>query len=531
MKKTAKRYTRLQLFVRKLIPSFFISLIILSLITALMISVLSRSMDNLNSEMLNSVSHSIYSASEEYNGEIPEENPVFRNRLELIMSIWSGGMGIDSESGVSEHTVIALCDAQTYQVVAGPEKNIYLLNHDGKELKGVYKADESVYERLLELFKKYPDSVFRINAAYVSETGRFIPEKIEITDDNIINESVDFSDTDKKDYLYTELGEKANIQSYMFEGYSDPEETAKRIAENSAGLNAVSIADNLFDPKPVMKKNNIHIGNRNYILVTGTEESFIDFLVSFEGILSAVITVTVITLLMALSWSRQKYAELKVHYDTEDFRKELTNTMAHDLKSPLMAASGYAENLLNRTNPEKNDHYAQALLENINYMDTIITDVLELSKLESGSEILSRTPVQFRTLAEEIVKKAEDIISERSLSVNVTGECQADADCSLMKRAIENLILNAAKYADEGSEIKVILSKAGITVENRYSGVEITDTDRLLEPFVKGDRSRSSRKGSGLGLSIVKNIADMHGFRFNISASGNVFRSEIRFKK
>ena len=99
-----------------------------------MISVLSRSMDNLNSEMLNSVSHSIYSASEEYNGEIPEENPVFRNRLELIMSIWSGGMGIDSESGVSEHTVIALCDAQTYQVVAGPEKNIYLLKICQKKL-------------------------------------------------------------------------------------------------------------------------------------------------------------------------------------------------------------------------------------------------------------------------------------------------------------------------------------------------------------------------------------------------------------
>lgn len=538
MKKTAKRYTKLQLFLRKLLPSFILSVIIVSLITALAVSAISRNADNLNSSTLNLVSEKLYDASERYSGELPEENPMYRNYLEFMLGVYSGALS-DTPDDLNEDflgkSVFFLVDAQTKEIAAEPGKCIYLLDNDGdgKGFRGIYKADESVTEKLENIRTEHPRCGYLVQGAYTSpETGKFIPDIIEIKDgDNIIG-TVNFSDTDKKDYSYSELGKKSNIKFMMYDTASDTADfIEKKMSEIPLTSDITIYADDIFSPVPYDRVIGFRTENRKYLLVYANEGNIVNALKEPDALTEFFGVLLFMTLFIAWAWSFREYAELKAHYDTEDFRKELTNTMAHDLKTPLMAASGYAENLLDGTNPDKNTHYAEGILENIRHMDKIISDVLELSKLESGSDILNRTQVSLKALAEDTGKKYCNAAEERNLTVTVTGNAVINADEVLMKRAIENLVSNAVKYAEEGSEIKISISDSRLAVENRFSGADIADADELLKPFVKGDKSRSSKKGSGLGLSIVKNICDMHGFRFKITASGGVFTAEASLSK
>lgn len=81
-----------------------------------------------------------------------------------------------------------------------------------------------------------------------------------------------------------------------------------------------------------------------------------------------------------------RYMKAKSAYDMKCYRIETTNAMAHDLKTPLTAISGYAENLLSQVQVDKREYYAKAILSNIEYMDQMIHDILELSKSEDGRQ-------------------------------------------------------------------------------------------------------------------------------------------------
>ena len=221
------------------------------------------------------------------------------------------------------------------------------------------------------------------------------------------------------------------------------------------------------------------------------------------------------------------YAHLKAQYDMEDYRKTLMNTMAHDLKSPLMSISGYAENLKESVHSEKREHYAAAIMDNVEHMNHIISDILTLSKTEDCNIVLNKTELNAETLIHECLKKYELQMSNRNLSASVNGSLTLSADKTLFTEALDNLIGNAVKYADSDSEIAFTLDKKSIGISNRC-GAEIDDTDELLKPFVTGDKNRSNKGGNGLGLAIAKNIMDLHKFKMNVKYEDKKFKVIIK---
>ena len=239
----------------------------------------------------------------------------------------------------------------------------------------------------------------------------------------------------------------------------------------------------------------------------------------------------ILALLVSLIWSLITIAKNRTLLRLIEYRKTLMNTMAHDLKTPLSVMSGYAENLKENVNTDKREHYANEIYENSLYMDDIISDILELSKTEDSIIAPKKEKIDFVKLANEAAQKYSDDMNEMKITLIGEGSFTVNADKTLYLRVFDNLLGNAVKYSKEGSEIKIKGDGSSILIENepkeQYSG----DVKLLWEPFVKGEEHRGNKKGTGIGLSIVRNILSNTGFKGKIEVSENSFKVIIRQKK
>lgn len=240
-----------------------------------------------------------------------------------------------------------------------------------------------------------------------------------------------------------------------------------------------------------------------------------------------IIAVILLSALFCFITAKITYARLKAQYDIEDYRKTLMNTMAHDLKSPLMSISGYAENLKESVHSEKREHYAAAIMNNVDHMNRIISDILSLSKTENGNVVLNKTELNVEEVIRDCLKKYELQLGERKLQTEIVGALNLRADQTLFTEAMDNLIGNAVKYADSDSLITFTLNKKSIGITNQCSA-EIKDVNELLKPFVTGNENRSNKGGSGLGLAIAKNIMDLHKFDLYVKYENKKFEVIIK---
>lgn len=236
-----------------------------------------------------------------------------------------------------------------------------------------------------------------------------------------------------------------------------------------------------------------------------------------------------IGLIIALLTAYRTFLKLQAQYQIDEYRRNTTNTMAHDLKSPLMAISGYAENLKSAVHEEKREYYENAILENVGYMNEIIAKTLELAKIEDAGYQLSYCSVDLLELTHELKKKYEPLAEDRGLEWEIEGNCIIQADKTAMTQVVENLLSNVVKYAAEGSLISIQMTEKAYEIRNGMSQMIEGDIEELWKPFVKGDNSRSGKKGTGIGLTIVKNILDAHQFELNLSQEDNEFVVRVDF--
>ena len=210
----------------------------------------------------------------------------------------------------------------------------------------------------------------------------------------------------------------------------------------------------------------------------------------------------------------------------DEYRRNLTASLAHDLKSPLMAVSSYSENLVNDVQPEKKQHYAQAIYENSQYMDDIISNVLELSELEKGGKP-KRRKLDLTETAKMLLAAMQKELDARGLKASVSGSCTVKANPEMLTQAIRNLLDNAVKYTPEGGSITVTGENHTLSIVNDIAEEAVSDPQRLSEAFVKGDKARSNRMGTGLGLSIVWQIAAQNKLQLHIDSSEYQFRVRL----
>ena len=200
---------------------------------------------------------------------------------------------------------------------------------------------------------------------------------------------------------------------------------------------------------------------------------------------------------------------------TEEYRNALMDSMAHDLKSPLMAISGYAENLVEHVNDDKREHYAEQIQKSVDYMNGIVIHNLEILKFDKDRRKPVRKDTDLRKLFEEAFDRYRGEVEEHKLKLELEGELVEKGDEELLQRAVENLVTNWIRYTPDGGSITLYFSRHRFRIVNdteiEYSG----SLKKLWEPFVRGEESRTG-KGTGLGLAIVANVLDRHSWKYRL---------------
>ena len=194
----------------------------------------------------------------------------------------------------------------------------------------------------------------------------------------------------------------------------------------------------------------------------------------------------------------------------EELRAGFTASVSHELRTPLARLLALLES---STLPEANldDLIEQAQAE-VRQIGELIDDVLFLSELESGRELVALGSTVALPILEEVVEGLAEHAARSGLTLRAEGD--PDAELPLRPRMIRviagNLAENAIRYAGPGSTFTLTLASGELTASDDGVGVSEDDLPRLFERFYRADRARASR-GTGLGLAIVKHITNSAG--------------------
>ena len=223
--------------------------------------------------------------------------------------------------------------------------------------------------------------------------------------------------------------------------------------------------------------------------------------------------------------SEERY--VAVFYDVSEsrhldaIRTDLVANVSHELKTPLTSIHGFAETLLQGAldEPDTSRHFVEIIYRESRRLLLIVSDLLDLSRLELDTQAIEKKPVDLIAVLSEAMERQMLEAEKKEINLRlVVGVEEAImlGDEYRLEQAVGNLIDNALKYTPAGGEVRLNLQyeKGGflITVRDTGVGIEPEHLGRVFERFYRTDKARSRRRGgTGLGLSIVKHVVELHG--------------------
>ena len=222
---------------------------------------------------------------------------------------------------------------------------------------------------------------------------------------------------------------------------------------------------------------------------------------------------------------------------SQKMKTELISNVSHDLKTPLTSIISYIDLLKNEDlSKEQQDEYIDILDRNTKRLKTLIEDLFEVSKVNSGNIQLNPIDLDIHALLQQVLFEYQEQFEHHHLNLKNDYEnkkiiCHLDSEKTY--RVLENLCQNICKYALEHTRVYLQIVETNqqvIVVFKNISAHEISNSDDLTERFVQGDTSRKS-EGSGLGLAICKSFVEVQGGTFEVNVDGDLFKTTIIFPK
>lgn len=210
-----------------------------------------------------------------------------------------------------------------------------------------------------------------------------------------------------------------------------------------------------------------------------------------------------------------------------EFRERFVSTMTHDLRNPLSAIKTCAEMILRY--PEKTEN-ALKLLERIvdstDRMDGMILDLLDTSRVQAGQELpLHISPCDLALVVEKTVEEMVLLHGDRFVLTSMK-TLRGRWDCPALQRVLENLIDNAVKYGSQKAPITIELKKGEksllLSVHNEGKEIPLEEQENLFKPYRRAESAeKSGYPGWGIGLSLVRGIAEAHGGKVGVESLKN----------
>ena len=221
------------------------------------------------------------------------------------------------------------------------------------------------------------------------------------------------------------------------------------------------------------------------------------------------------------------------------FRRKYMEDISHELRTPLTTTQSYLEAFLDGVLPTDKEHL-QAALEESRRLGRLVTDLQELTNTEFDAKNVQSAQLILNTFIAREAEHYRPLLAQKNIELKIDlpkSEIAIRADERLIVRIIDNLLSNAAKYTPEGGYVRIALSESNkhalIIIEDTGIGIEEGHLPNIFERFYRVDPSRTrATGGSGIGLSIVKELTEAMGGRVDVTSTvgkGSSFRLYFPF--
>ena len=233
-------------------------------------------------------------------------------------------------------------------------------------------------------------------------------------------------------------------------------------------------------------------------------------------------------------WAGHHKEEIEVLKENEIFRKEFLLNLSHELKTPVFAIQGYIDTLINGAmdKPEVNKKFLGNAAKNVSRLVNLINDLDEISRLESGEQLLYKENFVIQDMIEDVFETLSINAEEKQINCYIKKGCELPltvyADKEKIRQVLINLVDNAIKYGKqhgvvEGSVYRMEGKRILIEITDDGAGISEEHLPRIFERFYRTDLARNRKiGGSGLGLSICKHIIEAHGQTMHVRSKVDV---------
>jgi signal transduction histidine kinase len=210
-------------------------------------------------------------------------------------------------------------------------------------------------------------------------------------------------------------------------------------------------------------------------------------------------------------------------------KNEFVSIVAHELRTPMTSIKGYTDLILQGAMGEVTDgqrHFLEIVRSNIERLSDLISDLLDISRIEAGRIHLNPEAIQISELVHEVCEAMTGTIHERGLTLEIDIAPtipMVRADRNRVIQILVNLLSNAYRYTPSGGRITIsahVTDKAvQVQVADTGIGITLEDQERVFEPFYRADDEMVTKQpGTGLGLSIVRSLVEMHGGKLQLQS-------------
>ena len=226
---------------------------------------------------------------------------------------------------------------------------------------------------------------------------------------------------------------------------------------------------------------------------------------------------------------------------TQDLRRDFISNVSHDMKTPLTMIRAYADmiNDLHKDDYEKRVEDSKIIIEEVNRLDAFISDVLDLSKMQSNVYVLKIERFNIISLIENIINRFNGLVANENIIFEFNHDSKrimVSADKSKIEQVLYNLISNAINYV--GKDKKVIIDVNNneddvlIKITDHGSGISEEELPNIWSKYYRIDKNFHKKKiGNGIGLAIVKRILVTHDFQYGVNSivnEGSTFWFKIK---